>query len=166
MNDGHRELTKWFEAYSRPLALYARQLLDDHAAADVVQEAFLKLMSQKRRPNDVRAWMFRTVRNAALSELRRRRTRSRHGPAVAAGRREWFQVDLGDAIDAREVQEALTHLPHAQSELIVMRIWGQMTYEQMSQVTGVPLSTVHAHYIAAIESLRRKMVTPCESRTT
>jgi DNA-directed RNA polymerase specialized sigma24 family protein len=46
-----------------------------------------------------------------------------------------------------------------------MRIWGQMTYEQMAEVAGVPLSTARERYVAAIESLRRKMVTPWESKT-
>ena len=165
MNNGQHDFAKWFEANSRPLALYVRQWLDDHAAADVVQDAFLKLLGQKRHPADARAWLFRTVRNAALNELRRRRTRARHGPAIAAGRGEWFEQQLDDAIDAKAVQEALAQLPLEQRELIVMRIWGQMTYEQMAEVVGVALSTVRERYVAAIESLRRKMVTPWESKT-
>jgi len=165
MKDGHRDLAQWFEAHSRPLALYARQWLDDHATADVVQEAFLKLLSQKRQPNDVRAWLFRTVRNAALNELRRRRTRIQHAQAIAVNRPEWFQQHLDDALDAQAAKEALKQLPPEQSELIVMRIWGHLTYEQMAEVAGEPLSTVHGRYVAAIESLRRKMVTPWESKT-
>jgi RNA polymerase sigma-70 factor (ECF subfamily) len=165
MSDERDDLAKWFEAHSRPLTLYARQWLDDHAAADVVQDAFLKLFGQKRRPADARAWLFRAVRNAALNELRRRRTHARHGAAIAAGRGEWFEQQLDDVIDAKAVQEALAELPPEQSELIVMRIWGQMTYEQMAEVAGVPLSTARERYVAAIESLRRKMVTPWESKT-
>jgi len=165
MNDGHFDLAQWFEAHSRPLVLYARQWLDDHAAADVVQEAFLKLLSQNRRPDNVRAWLFRTVRNAALTELRRRRTRIKHAEGIAANRPEWFQPRLEDALDAQAAQEALSQLPPEQSELVVMRVWGQMTYEQMAEVAGEPLSTVRGRYVAAIESLRRKMVTPWESKT-
>jgi RNA polymerase sigma-70 factor (ECF subfamily) len=159
MNDGPHDLSGWFEAHSGALALYARQWLDDHAAVDAVQEAFLSLLSQKRRPLDVRAWLFRTVRNAALNELRRRRTRAEHARDVAAARPAWFQPDLADGLDAQAAQEALSQLPPEQSELIVMRIWGQMTYEQMAEVAGESLSTVHGRYAAAIESLRRKMVT-------
>jgi len=165
MNDGQCDLAKWFEANSRPLALYARQWLDDHSAADVVQDAFLKLMCQKRRPDDARAWLFRTVRNAALNELRRRKTQARHAEAVAAGRSEWFQQQQDDDLDAKAVQEALAELPREQSELIVMRIWGRMTYEQMAEVVCEPMSTVRGRYVAAIESLRRKMVKPWQPGT-
>lgn len=165
MSSGYLDLADWFEAHSRPLALYARQWLDDHAAADVVQDAFLKLLSQKRRPDDARAWLFRAVRNAALNELRRRRTRIQHAQAIAAERPEWFQPRPDDALDAQAAQDALKRLPPEQSELIVMRIWGQLTYEQMAEVADESVSTVYGRYVAAIESLRRKMVTPWESRT-
>ena len=50
MSRGHLDLRRWFEAHSRPLGLYGRQWLDDHASADVVQDAFLKLLSQQRPP--------------------------------------------------------------------------------------------------------------------
>lgn len=163
MNYVRHELASWFEAHSGPLALYARQWLDEHAAIDVVQEAFLKLLGQKRKPTEPRAWLFRTVRNAALNELRRRRTVARHAGAMAAGAIEWFQPPSDDAIDAKAAQQALADLPPEQSELIVMRIWGQMTYEQMAQIVGEAVSTVHGRYAAAIETLRRKMVKPCQN---
>jgi len=164
MNDDHLDMAQWFEAHSRPLVLYARQWLDDHASADVVQESFMRLLSQKRRPDDVRAWLFRTVRNAALNELRRRQTSMRHAHEIAACRPGWFQEHPGSAMDAQAAQQALQQLPPSQSELIVMRIWGHLTYEQMAQITGQAVSTVHEHYVAAIESLQRKMVTPWESK--
>jgi len=164
MTDGHKELARWFEANSGPLTLYARQWLDDHAAADVVQDAFVSLLGLRRRPDDVRAWLFRAVRNAALNELRRRRVRDRHADAVAAARPAWFQPQLDDRLDAQAVQQALADLPAQQAELIVMRIWGQMTYEQMAEVVGEPLSTARDRYVAALESLRRRMVTPCQPK--
>jgi len=160
MNDGHLDVAEWFEAHNRPLALYARQWLDDHAAADVVQEAFVKLLSQRHQPDDVRAWLFRTVRNAALNELRRRHTCDRHAESIAGNRPQWFLEHVGEELDAQAAQEALSQLPSEQSELIVMRIWGQMTYVQMARVTGEAVSTIHGRYSAALESLRKKMVTP------
>jgi len=161
MDDVQHELARWFQAHSGPLALYARQWLDEYDAIDVVQEAFLKLLGQERRPAEPRAWLFRTVRNAALNELRRRRTVARHAGNVAAERPEWFQPPSDDAIDAGAAQQALADLPPEQAELIVMRIWGQMTYQQMAQIVGEAVSTVHGRYAAAIETLRKKMVKPC-----
>jgi RNA polymerase sigma-70 factor, ECF subfamily len=160
MTDGHLDLAAWFEAHNRPLALYARQWLDDAAAADVVQDAFVKLLAQKRRPENVRGWLFRAVRNAALDEIRRRRIRAHHAGAVAASRSMWFQPGDDEEHDALAAQAALKRLPPEQGELIVMRIWGRMTYEQMAGVTGESVSAVYSRCSAALETLRRKMVTP------
>jgi RNA polymerase sigma-70 factor (ECF subfamily) len=160
---GHEQLAAWFDAHGRALGLYARQWLDDHAAADVTQEAFLKLAAGGRPPRDVRAWLFRTVRNAALNELRRRRTGARYAPDLAARHRPWFEPLLDDALDARAACEALAAMPPEAGELIVMRIWGQMTFGQIAEVTGEAVSTVHGRYAAALAELRRKMVTPCRT---
>ena len=48
------------------LALFARQWLDAAAAEDVVQDALIALMSERRPPEKPLAWMYRAVRNAAI----------------------------------------------------------------------------------------------------
>jgi DNA-directed RNA polymerase specialized sigma24 family protein len=45
----------------------------------------------------------------------------------------------------------------------VMRIWGEMTFAQIAEITGDSVSTVHTHYVSALETLRKKMVTPCQT---
>jgi len=63
-------LSGWFDAYGRALVLYARQWLTVEPAEDVVQEVFVRLLSQRRAPVNVKSWLFRSVRNAAVSRLR------------------------------------------------------------------------------------------------
>src|SRR5690348_2241413 len=91
------------------------QLLDRHAAAlvlyarqwtgtpeDIVQEAFLKLVAQKTVPAHPVAWLYRVVRNAAISALRAAERRRRHESVAAARAPVWFQpADLG-GLDAEE----------------------------------------------------------------
>ncbi len=160
MASNHKDYVQWFEAHSRPLSLYARQWLDDHAACDIVQDAFAKLLAQRTRPENVRAWLFRTVRNAACNELRRRRTRTAHAPDIARRQPRWFQPRDGDRLDGELAQKTLAELALDDRELIVMRIWGEMTYEQIADVTGQSISTVHRKYAAALDALRRRMVSP------
>ena len=80
------KLALWFEAHAAVLVLYARQWLDRGRAEDVVQEAFVRLMAQRTDPNNVRAWLHATVRNAAIDEARavsRRRVSARKRPPPA-----------------------------------------------------------------------------------
>ena len=156
-------LGRWYDAHSGPLLLYARQWLDEHAAADAVQEAFVKLASSREAPREVRPWLFRVVRNHAISEVRRADTRRRHRDALVGRQTPWFESPADEMLDARQAAEALRDLAPDQAGLVVMRIWGQMTFPQMAQVTGQSVSSVFSQYTAALERLRRKLVTPCKT---
>ncbi len=157
------QLTTWFEIYSDMLTLYARHWLPEDLAQDAVQGAFVHLMSQRREPDDVKAWLFRTVRNDALTKLRRQTRRSRHGRRLAAERPAWFAGRADDLIDARRAQEILMTLPQTQREVVVLRIWGQLTLEQIGRIVGRPLTTVHSRYKAALAAIKERMQSSCET---
>jgi RNA polymerase sigma-70 factor (ECF subfamily) len=154
-------LASEFDAHGAALVLYARQWLDRAAAEDVVQEAFVRLMGQSlREPGHARAWLYRTVRNAAVSAARSRTRRARRERAVATGRPDWFQPSPEDAVDAAAAQAALSALPAAQREVIVLRLWSAMTLAEIAAVTGLGLSTVHDHYRRGLAALKSIMATP------
>ncbi len=66
-----KQLAKWYEVHGTELMFYARQWSPDQQAEDIVQDAFIKLLKQRRCPYNVRAWLFRVVRNASISIVRR-----------------------------------------------------------------------------------------------
>ncbi len=72
-------LAACFDAYSAALLLYARQFCPAGDAEDVVQEAFISLARQHIAPRELAAWLFRTVRNGALSLTRTTPARSSRG---------------------------------------------------------------------------------------
>ena len=157
------QLAKWFEAYSSMLTLYARHWLPEDLAQDAVQGAFVRLMGQRREPDDVKAWLFRTVRNDALTKLRRRTRWARHGQRLAVEQPAWFAGRADDLIDARQAQEILMTLPETQREVVVLRIWGQLTLDQIGRIVGRPLTTVHSRYKAALAAIKERMQQSCET---
>src|ERR1700736_1049525 len=78
------------DRHAPALILYARQWCS--APEDVVQEAFLKLMAQPGLPELVLPWLFRVVRNRAISASRAERRRQRREQNVAARRTPWFRA--------------------------------------------------------------------------
>jgi RNA polymerase sigma-70 factor (ECF subfamily) len=81
------DLARLIDGHSAPLVLYARQWCD--APEDVVQEAFVKLVRQRRPPEDVVAWLYRVVRHGALNAAKSARRRQRRESAAARPVR-WF----------------------------------------------------------------------------
>src|SRR5258708_4713024 len=106
------------------------RLVDDHAAAlvlyarswcaapeAVVQEAFVKLAAQRPAPEAPVAWLYRVVRNSALSAARAARRRRRHETVAAARAPAWFAPAEGAALDHEAVARSLQGLPDEQREV-------------------------------------------------
>jgi RNA polymerase sigma-70 factor (ECF subfamily) len=91
------------------LVLYARQW--SAVPEDVVQDAFVKLVSQRPTPHDPPAWLFRVVRNAAISAGRAERRRRHREAEAAAQTSSWLTATDGSSLDAETVAAALQQLP-------------------------------------------------------
>lgn len=160
-----KRLAGYFDMYSDRLMLYARHWLPGDLAQDAVQSAFVRLMGQVREPRDVPAWLFRTVRNAAITTLRQHKRRSRHQRLIRLEQTAWFESRPENLIDAQAAQQALMSLPSAQREVVLLRIWGQLSLQQIGRIVGSPLTTVHSRYKAALAAIKERMQESCETTT-
>jgi RNA polymerase sigma factor (sigma-70 family) len=156
---GPELLGRLYDRHAAALELYARQLCD--CAEDAVQEALIELAGQRRMPDDPAAWLHRVVRNKALSASRSARRRKRHERAAGDGRAAWFERSESDAIDADVAGAALQSLPVEQREVVVARIWGGLSFQQIGQLVGASDSAAHRRYEAALSALRQKLRVPC-----
>ena len=154
---GPQELGRWFERESNALVLYARQWLDPSAAEDAVQDVFVNLMLQSQPPEHVKAWLYRAVRNRALKRLRSESRRSDREARVATEASGWFEPRPGNALDAREAEQALRRLPADEREIVTLRLWGGLTLEAIATVLSCSVATVFRRYQAGIEGVRNQL---------
>ncbi len=156
-------LAMWYDTYSAPLVLYARHWLPDDAAEDAVQSVFMRLTGRMFRPRNVQAWLFRMVRNEAITRLRRRDCRRRHMQKRSTQQSLWFEGSIDDLIDARAAQEMLTDLPMDQREVVILRIWGQLSLREIARINGCAVTTVHSRYKAALAAIKQRMQSSCKT---
>jgi RNA polymerase sigma-70 factor (ECF subfamily) len=156
---GPEFLGRLLDRHAAALELYARQLCG--CPEDVVQEALIELVGQPRVPDNVVAWLYRVVRNKAISASRSAQRRQRHETEAADCRPAWFERSAGDRIDADVAAVALESLPIDQREVVVARIWGRLSFQEIGQLVGVSDSTAHRRYEAALTALRQKLRVPC-----
>jgi RNA polymerase sigma factor (sigma-70 family) len=152
-------LGRLFDRYAAALELFARQWCD--CADDVVQEALIELAGQPRMPDDPAAWLYRVVRNKAISASRSSRRRRRHETAAVDSRSAMFDHSPADRIDADVAAAALESLSIELREVVVARIWGGLTFGQIGQLVGVSDSAAHRRYEGALLALRQKLRVPC-----
>jgi RNA polymerase sigma-70 factor (ECF subfamily) len=158
MMDAHR-LVQLMDGHAAALVLYARQWCA--VPDDVVQEAFFELSRLRASPEQPVAWLYKVVRNRALSAARAERRRRHHELVVAERTPAWFQPAEGIGLDARTVAEALQSLPPEQREPVVAHLWGGLSFEQIGTLMGSSASTAHRRYLAALQSLRQRLRVPC-----
>lgn len=148
-------LGRLLDAHGPALTLFARQWTD--TPEDVVQEAFLKLVKQRPMPEQTVAWLFRVVRNGAVSAARARKRRVHHETHAAGQASAWFAPNEGEGLDAEAATRALESLPVEDREIIVAHLWGGLSFEEVASLTGTSSSTAHRRYAAGLAALRERL---------
>ena len=153
-----RQLADLIASHAAALALFARQWCD--SPDDAVQDAFCKLVRLPAPPGDPVAWLFKVVRTTAIDRGRADRRRAKR-EAVSAKPERWFAEREIEGLDAAAAVAALESLPAELREVIVARLWGGMTLEQVAAVAGCSLTTAHRRFEAGIAALRERLGVTC-----
>jgi RNA polymerase sigma-70 factor (ECF subfamily) len=124
-------------------------------AEDAVQEAFARLWRSAREPTgDFVAYVFASVRNAALEFARRQR----RSVAVPASLFDGTRSDpAGPAIAAEReqlVRAAVDALPIRQRQTVVLRLYAGLTFQQIADSLHEPLPTVASRYRRALQRIK------------
>jgi RNA polymerase sigma factor (sigma-70 family) len=152
------DVARLVDRYGPPLILYARQWCT--APEDVVQEAFLKLVALRKPPDHAGPWLYRVVRNRAMDAAKSERRRQKRENSVAQSAR-WFVEPEIDGLDADIAVAALERLPLEQREIIVARLWGGLSFEEIAEVAGCSASTAFRRFNAGIDVLRQELGISC-----
>lgn len=131
----------------------ATRLGSREAAADVVQSAFLRAVKSRRRFRGIEnpvAYMFQIARNEALRAAKKiTKTIVPVDDCSVAGGESRVPYD-----DAEIIAAALGRLSADDRELIDMKVFGGLTFQEVAVVLGLPPGTVATRYRRALESLR------------
>lgn len=159
-------LSRLWRQHVDRLLLVARAV--GEPAEDAVQEAFLQLARQPALPDDPMAWLVRVTRNQLLQWHRSGTRRTARERSLARGEQitPWLKSDrsdLDDSLDAALVTARLQELPETIREVIVMHLWGELTFQQIADVTGGSRSSIHRLYQHGLTQLRCRFESLTES---
>jgi RNA polymerase sigma-70 factor (ECF subfamily) len=147
------ELGRLYREHAAALRLYLRQW--PGSDEDLLQDAFIKLAQQSPVPERVLPWLYRVVRNGALA-AGRGEARRRHRQDKASSSEAMFDA-TDDLLDGQQATRLLGELPLEQREVLVARIWGELTFEEIAQVVGCSLPTAHRRYQAGLAAIRERL---------
>lgn len=139
---------------------------DYEQAADVVQEAFLKLhgsLAGLREASKLKGWLYGVVRSCALDALRRRRRAPASLDAIdgaeeiVAGRPGSEAAGLERAELRGGVLAAIRGLPEQYREVVAMKYVDDLSYQEISEATGLSVETIESRLFRARKMLREKL---------
>ena len=155
-------LGQLLDEHARRLELYASQWTV--VPEDCVQEAFISLAALATAPQEAVAWLYRVVRNGAMNAARSQRRRSHH-ESVAGWLGEHDSREPLSKEDRLSLPEAFAKLPVSEREIVVLRIWSELTWQQIAELVGTSASSSHRTYVAALGKMKQQLEPPCPTTT-
>ncbi len=128
------------------------------SAEDAVHDAFVRLWkSSARLGGDPVAYVFASVRNAALDLVRRQRTTTELCESIFDSRQPDPAAQVAESEQTERLGRIVDGLPDSQRETVVMRLYGGLTFQQIADATDEPLQTVASRYRRAVERIQREV---------
>ena len=167
--DGFEELVR---RYQRPIVAYVYRMVGDYdAALDLAQEVFIRVynsLARYRPEYKFSTWIYRIAHNAAIDHLRRVGASRTEEMTVEGEGGSSFEKPLASKAPSpeqetergerrAEIEEVVAQLSPAYRELILLRHSHDLSYDEIAEVTGLPLGTVKNRIFRAREAMREEL---------
>jgi RNA polymerase sigma-70 factor (ECF subfamily) len=150
----------WVEHNAPRFLLFARQKARNEAdAQDLVQEAVLEA-SQRQTDGapPPTGLVFATIHRRAIDLARGEDRRLERERAVAETEgTSWFNTTVEDREMRQQVEGVLKRLPEPFREVVMLKIWGDLTFAEVASVLGVPANTAASRYRYGLAEMRKLM---------
>ena len=168
LEGGFEELVR---RYQRPISAYVYRMVGDYEAAlDLTQEIFIKIygsLSRYRPEFKFSTWIYKIAHNAAVDHLRRSAGRERS--LVNGSESDSYDLPIeseglspeqeSEREERRiEIETVVRSLPTPYRDLVLLRHSQDLTYEEIVDVTGLPLGTVKNRLFRAREMMRQEFL--------
>ena len=161
MSENEKLFNQIVKDYSERLWWHVRRFVNSHEDADdLLQEIFLKVwaaLPSFRGESQLFTWVWRIATNETLNHLRKEKVRAAlKFSSVDAEMERRIQADpyFKGTEAERELAKAVLKLPEKQRQVFIMRWWDDLSYEEMSAITGTSVGSLKASYHIAQEKIR------------
>jgi RNA polymerase sigma-70 factor (ECF subfamily) len=140
-----------YEDHARGLLAYACTFVASFATAeDVLHQVFERLLRGDLAITGAPvSYLHRAIRNASLNKIR-------DSAAHVNFDEGWLDSPSGMEQTAVELQSALRELPEQQREVILLHVWGQMSFEEVGAALEIPPNTAASRYRYGLSKLREQ----------
>lgn len=147
----------FYVAQRQVLTTYALALTgDEHAAEDLIQDVLMRIIQNQQPVRHARAYVLRCMRNLWVD---RHRSQNRQVDTVPLENDSVAFIDT--TLDGSSNREAMQQLANAlkslkpqEREIIVLKVYGELKFKEISSILDQPMGTVTARYARGIKQLQ------------
>lgn len=161
MSDNERIFNQLVKDYSEQLWWHVRRMVGTQEDADdLLQEIFLKVwnaLPSFRGESGLYTWIWRIATNETLNWLRKERVRvALRFSSIDAEMERRIQADpfFNGTEAQRELSKAVAKLPEKQRQIFVMRWWDELSYDEISAITGTSVGALKASFHIAQKKIK------------
>lgn len=151
--------------YQKKIYWHARRMTGNHLDADeVVQEVMIAIynnLNKFRFQSSLYTWIYRITSTRTLNFLNRNKVKRFLGIEESNAYELGSNEDIVQDIEQRErlatLEKKLQHLPAKQREIFIMRNFDEMSYKEISEITGKSEGGLKANYFHAVNKLMELM---------
>ena len=157
MSDTSLKWPAWLDEHSPKLLLFARtQTRSEPDAEDLLQEAIVEAARKSGGTPPDLPLVYATLRRRAIDLARRTDRRSAREEAVMKTFEScWFDDCVEQQEKARLIDRAMKRMPEKFREVVMLKIWSELTFAQIAETLNIPLNTAASRYRYGLETLRR-----------
>jgi len=135
---------------------------DENDTRDLLQEIFTRLAREPgllRGARDERAFLIRLAHNAAVDLMRRRGTRQKYHDQFGEEELSIFAADANPDVAAfrESLSRALAELPEDQRAVVHLKLWENLTFEQIATALDIPPNTAASRYRYGLDKMRERL---------
>ena len=150
-----------YREYFRDVELYLRAVCrDESLAEELTEQVFfqaLKALPKFRGECDIRTWLCAMGRNCYLSYLRKAKPSEDIDELQIPDPRQYIEEQFFDREQAMAINRVLHDLPEPYKEVFSLRIFGQLSFEDIGSLFGRTANWACVTYHRARQKIRSKM---------
>lgn len=154
-----------YRHYVQPIfAFLHRRTLDRQTAEDLTSITFMKALEKisqySPKKGNFGAWLYRIARNALTDHYRALRPREDVESVWDLSSDENVPQTVSDRLEFQKVKAALEKVDASKREIVMMRIWDGLSYQEIAQITGKTETNCKVIFSRTMESLRKELPLP------
>lgn len=152
--------------YQKRIYWHARQMLGNHLDADEVTQEVLIVMYKKLKTfnfqSNLFTWIYKIITTRSINQIRRNQVKKffsindEENPIDIKSDNDIIE-DLSNKEKIERLNKALEKLPSKQRQVFVMRNFDELSYEEISKITGKSVGGLKANYFHALKKIMEQL---------